>query len=326
MKTMRDQLSRASAVGMMLGLVVCLHTAAAAQDNDSLFVGRPVPVANVTRVVRRRRRVGRNRKPVVRTPLLAIQLRLYKLKDDGTAVETNPLSQFYAGDRLRLGVRANQRGYLTIIQQREREQDGQILFPTSRLNDGGNYIEANREFVVPSNCPADLKAADCAYVVPPGAGRALFTFIFSRDAIIDLPESATTSSGMIQAKVIKDLEQESAQQLNVTTGTQTSPYAILVVNTNRKDNEEIVTRRGILVAGGEPEASPAPTAAPTETPARANVNDSLTPAPGTSNALVTPEEHGRDWSSLILIGLGAVGVAGVLIALFYIVRGGRFGR
>jgi hypothetical protein len=326
MKTMRDKLSRASVVGMMFGLIVCLQPAATAQDNDSLFVGRPVPVASVTRVVKRRRRVGRNRKPVVRTPLLAIQLRLYKLKDDGTPVETNPLSQFYADDRLRLGVRANQRGYLTIIQQREREQDGQILFPTSRLNDGGNYVEANKEFVVPSNCPADLRAFDCAYIVPPGAGRALFTFIFSRDAIIDLPESATTSSGMIQAKVIKDLEQESAQQLNITTGTQTSPYAILVINTNRKDNEEIVTRRGILVAGGEPEASPVPTTAPTDTPTRYNVNDSSSPTPINSNVLVTSEERGRDWSSIILIALGAVGVAGVLIALFYIVRGGRFGR
>lgn len=335
---MGDEIPRSLVAGLVLGLILCLPPLAAAaptQDNDSIFAGRPVPVARVTRVPRKRRKVGRGRRTVMRVPLLAIQLRLYKVKDDGTQVETSPQSQFYPGDRLRLGVKANQRGYLTIIQQRDPDQDGQILFPTSRLNDGGNYVEANREFVVPSNCPAEMRAADCAYVVPAGAGRALFTFVFSRDAIVDLPERAITSAGMIQAQVIKELEQESGQQLDFTSGTQASRYALLVVNNNRKDNEEIVTRRGILVGDGPPPPNGTPrdsNPTPTDTPAPDNRNDQPPPAnansdPAGSTATVNPDQPKGDKLSGVLIALGALGISGVLVAAFYILRGGgRFGR
>ena len=108
----------------------------------------------------------RPRAKVSRVPLLAVQMRLLKAKEDGSFAETHPLSQFYANDRLRLSVRANQDGYLTIIRQSAPDQDGEILFPTSLLNNGANFVTANNEFVVPSNCPANIRSFDCAYVVP----------------------------------------------------------------------------------------------------------------------------------------------------------------
>jgi hypothetical protein len=223
-----------------------------AQDNSSLFVGKPVPVANVKRVVKRRRVVRKNRpRPqVARVPLLAVQLRLLKVRADGSSVETNPLTQFYGNDRLRLGITANQDGYLTIIRQAAPDHDGEILFPTSLLNDGTNYVQANKEFMVPSNCPANVKSWDCAYIVPQTAGTGIFTFIFSRDLILDLPENATTSTGAIRAQLIKEIEASSVKQLEVKPGA--SRFSLLVVNTDRTDNEEIFTRFGVTSRGASP--------------------------------------------------------------------------
>jgi hypothetical protein len=211
-----------------------------------------VPVVTVKRVAKKGRAINkaRPRAKVARVPLLAVQLRLLKLKEDGTAVETNPMSQFHTNDRLRLSVKANQDGYLTIIRQSNPNEDGQILFPTSLLNDGANYVNANKEFVVPSNCPANVRAADCAYVIPESAGTQIFTVIFSRDLILDLPENAKTPTGAIKAQLINEVESSSIKQLEIKPGA--TPYAILVLNTNREDNEEIFTRFGVTSNGPSP--------------------------------------------------------------------------
>lgn len=240
------------AFGVFSTLLAGGRAEATAQDSSSLFVGKPVPVVAVERVAKKGRVVKKTRpRPrVARVPLLAVQLRLLKLREDGSHVETNPLSQFFAGDRLRLGVTANQDGYLTIIRQPGPDQDGEILFPTSLLNDGANYVSAKKEFVVPSNCPAGTRAWDCAYRIPESAGTELFTVIFSRDLILDLPESATTPTGSIKAQFIKEIESGSVKQLEVKPGA--SRFSILVVNMNRRDNEEIFTRFGIISRGPSP--------------------------------------------------------------------------
>ncbi|MBA2645472.1 MAG: DUF4384 domain-containing protein [Pyrinomonadaceae bacterium] len=231
---------------------------ATAQGNDSLFVGRPVPVAVVTRKVKPRRRIGRKRstgtvrKAVERTPLLAVQLRLYKVRPDGTHAETNPTSQFYAGDRLRLGVTANQDGYLTIIHQRGADQDGQILFPTSLIEEGRNDVPKNKEYIVPSNCPPGIKPADCAYVMPEAGGQELFTIVFSRDLIADLPEKAITPAGAIGAAALRAIEGEVVKQLSQTFGTANSRYAVLIINKDRQDNEEIFARFPLTNRGPSP--------------------------------------------------------------------------
>lgn len=321
---------------LLVALLALLPSDAPAQDNDSLFVGRRVPVRQITRKPKKRRRIGRNRPVVVRAPYLALQLKLYKLREDGTAVETSPQATFHADDRLRLGVKANQRGYLTIINQREVGGDGQILFPTSLLNDGGNYIEANKEFVVPSSCPSSIRPYDCAYVVREGTAREMFTIVFSRDAILDLPENATTAEGRIQAQVLSELEKESVRPKSEKAGPQAGTYAVVVVNDNQQDNEEIVKRFGILVdgAGSGPVAGPivdetpesTPSSSPPDTPAPS------TPAPpsgntgdntGTSTIRNYPVDGGMDMTSIVLIGMAVLGVAGVAVALIYILAAGR---
>ena len=249
---MRDNPATLRTITLTLGLLLAPAGAASAQDDSSLFVGKPVPVASVKRVVKRGRvvRRARPRPQVARVPLLAVQMRLLKVKQDGPAVETNPVTQFYADDRLRLAITANQSGYLTIIRQANPGADGEILFPTSLLNDGANYVQANKEFVVPSNCPAGVKSWDCAYVVPQTAGTEIFTVIFSRDLILDLPENATTAAGAIKAELIREIESNSVKQLDVKPGA--SRFSLLVVNTDRNDNEEIFTRFGVTSRGPSP--------------------------------------------------------------------------
>jgi hypothetical protein len=183
---------------------------------------------------------------VERTPLLALQLKLYKVREDGTQVETNPRSQFYAGDRLRLGVVANQDGFLTIIHQRGGGQDGEVLFPTSLANDGRNDVNKNRESVVPSNCPVK-DDRDCAYVLQEPAGTELFTIIFSRDIITTLPEKSFTPSGSIKADTIREIEIDSVNQLRLARGL--SAFSVLVVNEDRLDNEEVFLRFPIINKG-----------------------------------------------------------------------------
>ncbi len=334
MKTIRDRLLRRRAALLLLCLLLPVSPRpadAAPQSNDTLyFGGRRMPAQNITRKPKKRPRRRRgNLQPVMRAPLLAIELRLFKVREDGTPVETNPQGVFHTGDRLRVGVKANQRGYLTIIHQSGPDADGEILFPTSQLNDGGNHVEANREFVVPSNCPAKIVAFDCAYTVREGAGRELFTIIFSRDAIIDLPEKATTSSGTIQAQVLKELEQDTVKPRTDKSGT--TSYAYLIVNENTQDNEEIVKRFGIVVgdagAAATQTLAPDPTSSaspadPTPSPARP---DTPTPERNGGSIDVEPVKPPGDWSSTVLIIIGMLGAAGVGVLLYYVFSAGRGG-
>jgi hypothetical protein len=187
-------------------------------------------------------------KPVEQVPLLTLQWRVLKVGPDGTQNETNPGATFYPGDRLRVAVKVNQSGYLTIIHQGAPDKDGAVIFPDSRINNGQNYVNKNQEFVIPSACPAGINPRDCALVVAPPAGREYFTLVFSRDLISDL--TAKVAAGGLNPQVLQQLKTESGQILKRGQGINTGPYAIWVVNTNTKDNEEIIETL-VLNKGGQ---------------------------------------------------------------------------
>jgi len=133
-------------------------------------------------------------KPVsnkIKEALLAVQLRLMLVNKDGSESEVNPLAAFTQEDRLRLSVKANQRGFLYIIRQKSPEAEGEIIFPATVVNGGKNLISANYEYLIPNNCPADLipNPRDCALILYPytESPEEFFTFIFSRDQLTDLP-------------------------------------------------------------------------------------------------------------------------------------------
>ncbi|MFN2532838.1 MAG: DUF4384 domain-containing protein [Pyrinomonadaceae bacterium] len=207
-----------------------------AQGGNPLIDDRPVTIvrkAKPNRVKRARKR----RRVVERVPLLKLQWRVLKVKDNGSDEETSPLAMFHVGDRLRLSVRTNQDGYLYIIHQPSPTQPGQIIFPDSRVNGGRNDVTKTQELILPSNCPAGMPARDCSLIVAPPAGREVFTLVFTRDPITDLPNTAAESTGGIPVETLVKLRSESGQALRRIKGT--TPLSVLVVNTDTKDNEEI---------------------------------------------------------------------------------------
>ncbi len=183
--------------------------------------------------------------------LLAVQLRLMTVDEDGRVTEVNPLTSFKMSDRLRLSLKANQRGYLYIIRQSAPDADGEIIFPTQLSNNGSNFIMANLEYVLPSNCPKDLipNPVDCSLTLFPfkDAPQEYFTIIFTRDSLVDLPNDVQNkrvklenlmSAGKIPVKTLVGLIEESGQDLVTQQGD--SQFAIRLTNINVKDNEEII--------------------------------------------------------------------------------------
>ena len=187
----------------------------------------------------------------VQVPLLAAQLRLLSVDKEGAEAEVAPFVAFTPNDRLRMSIKANQTGYLYVIRQASPEADGEIIFPTTLVNNGSNLVKANVEYVLPRNCPAEYvpEPRDCALTLFPyeDAPQEFFTLIFTRDSLVDLPNDVKNtrvslanlmSAGKINAKTMIDLIEDSGQDLVSQQGD--TPYAIRIVNINPKDNEEII--------------------------------------------------------------------------------------
>jgi len=208
-----------------------------AQGGNPLVDDRPVKIERKQKANRKPRRTTRRRVAVVQAPLLKLQWRVLKVSDDGSDQETSPLAMFHPGDRLRLGIQTNQDGFLYIIHQSSPTAPGRIIFPDSRLNNGRNDVRKSQEIVLPSNCPVAIPRRECALAVVPPAGREVFTLVFTRDPLIDLPETAAESVGGIPVETLVKLKADSGQTLRRIKGS--TPLSVLVVNTNTKDNEDI---------------------------------------------------------------------------------------
>lgn len=261
-----------------LGILTLGAGSASAQDADVMVIRQKAkttirpkakPVAkkvNITRkvtIVRiekksrskyRKTTIKQPVKKVVRTiqvPLLAAQLRLLNVDKEGKETEVNPIAAFTPNDRLRMSIKANQTGYLYVIRQASPEAEGEIIFPTTLVNNGSNLVKANVEYVLPRNCPTEYvpEARDCALQLFPyaDAPQEYFTLIFTRDSLVDLPNDVKNtrvslanlmSAGKISAKTMIDLIEDSGQDLVSQQGD--TAFAMRIVNINPKDNEEII--------------------------------------------------------------------------------------
>lgn len=206
------------------------------------------------RVYRPRKRY-RARPAAELSPLLTVQYRVLIRRPDGSPAESSIASVFHSGDRLRLGVTANQDGFLYVIHQKE-GQDGQVLFPDSRVNNGENYVSRNQEFILPPvNCPAE-NPDECWYPVTDDPAKEYFIFVFSRDQITDLPNNPGSNDaarqaltqGVLKREVIETylrsarLHDYKVYSRPAGATSPTSRYAVWVTNINRSDNEEIILR------------------------------------------------------------------------------------
>lgn len=204
-------------------------------------------VDTVKRVAKPGRKPSPRRKPVMQAPLLTIQYRLVKRGERGEFIDTNPSSIFFSGDQMKIAVTPNQDGYLYILHNTQ-GQDGTLVFPDSRINNGQNFVRKNTEYVVPGYCPRFSDPKDCWYEMDEEAGREEFTLIFSRDAISSLPNRVISAGGAISQQVIREIRGQSNQNIEETSlpkGIGLGQYVIWVKNKNRADNEELIYTIGV---------------------------------------------------------------------------------
>ncbi len=213
-------------------------------QDSSLVWDKPVAVKRVSKPTRKA--VVHRR--VEHVPLLTLEWRMLKRNNDGTSQETNPSAVFHTGDRIRLAIKANQNAYLYIVHHSE-GQDGTIIFPDSRINNGENYVKKDQEYILPAYCPSpefdDPK--DCWWKMTPPSGREEFTVICSRDMITNLPNQSSDEVGVIKLNIINELKTASGQKLKRTSRPELSyqdggsgRYITWVTNTNAKDNEDLI--------------------------------------------------------------------------------------
>lgn len=248
-------------IGMLLGLLLLLATAglvpALGQESSTTW-DKPQQVVRKVKPKRvyRPTKKYRQRPKVEPVPLLTVQYRLLIKRPDGTEGESSLASVFHPGDQLRLGVTANQDGFLYVIYQKE-GQDGIVQFPDSRVSNGENYVDSNREFILPpTNCPAP-NPSECWYKVNSDPEKEFFIIVFSRDQIVDLPQKngevspearEAFASGVLRKAVIEEyIKSARVQDYKIYSRpararSPASRYAIWVTNTNRADNEEIILR------------------------------------------------------------------------------------
>jgi len=239
-------------IAVVLGCLLFVE-ATLAQDDDDIISDSKSRV--VKRVSKRRRTRPPRKKPVTKVRLkkdeeyvrpLSVIAQLFKVDSFNTEEAINPFVQIPFGTRLRLSVKANQEGYLYIIYQRAEDQDGIIVFPSPTINGGNNFVAADKEYKLPKDCTErERSGANCSLPVFPPIGTALFTIIFSRDRLDELPNDAEAASKVIlNPNRVFQFYKESGQRLCESQykdkyGNDV-PYALKIVNTSLKDNEEII--------------------------------------------------------------------------------------
>src|SRR5258705_7818967 len=148
---MRSNQVRLKLLAVMIGCACALLTVCErqvfAQKNDPLVDDRPV---QITRKKKVNRKPVRRARVVEKVPLLKLEWRVYKVRDDGSQEETSPLAVFHNGDRLPGSGRTNQDGYLYIVHQRAPTAPGQIIFSYLRLNNCSDVVTKRQEVVLPS--------------------------------------------------------------------------------------------------------------------------------------------------------------------------------
>src|SRR5262245_62040662 len=102
-------------------------------------------VATVTRVSKPNRVQPKALPAKQRATLLALQWRLLKRGNGNVKEEVDSTQSFENGDQVKLAVRANQNGYLYIINQPE-GKNGAVIFPDPRIRNGLNYVLKNTEY------------------------------------------------------------------------------------------------------------------------------------------------------------------------------------
>lgn len=117
-------------------------------------------------------------------PALGMGYTLYMRNENGEAVRVDPSRTFRTGERVRLLLETNTDGYLYIFNTTN-NGDPVMIYPDTRLDDGGNYIEAHVPIEIPSREEQDENFRWFTFDNKPGTER--LYVVFSREPLPAVP-------------------------------------------------------------------------------------------------------------------------------------------
>ena len=191
---------------LLLALTLPLHAQELERDDalrGALFKSRAGAQRTVNTVAATRKktseRPGKFTKPSAPLPSvftpgedaaagpLALGYSVYKRDSRGMLQLVAPATIFRKGDAIRFTVEPNSDGYFYIFTQ---ENDGamKLLFPSSRLSHGENFLHAHHLYEVPSRQQPDPD--DRWFIFDDKPAQEHFYFILSRDPIAEIPSGA----------------------------------------------------------------------------------------------------------------------------------------
>ena len=117
-------------------------------------------------------------------PALGMGYTLYMRNENGEAVRVDPSRSFRTGERVRILLETNTDGYLYIFNTTD-NGDPVMIYPDTRLDEGGNYIEAHVPIEIPSREEQDENFRWFTFDNKPGTER--LYIVFSRDPLPAVP-------------------------------------------------------------------------------------------------------------------------------------------
>lgn len=117
-------------------------------------------------------------------PALGMGYTLYMRNENGDAVRVDPSRSFRTGERVRILLETNTDGYLYIFNTTN-NGDPVMIYPDTRLDDGGNYIEAHVPIEIPSREEQDENYRWFTFDNKPGTER--LYIVFSREPLPGVP-------------------------------------------------------------------------------------------------------------------------------------------
>lgn len=229
------------AAAALLVCVIPLVPASGAMQDEKLRLDKPAPVV--------RKRTVKKRRVVEQVPLLRIEWSVLKRDEDERPRETSTDAVFHHGDRLQIRIKSNQKGHVHIFQNTEGEDNGEQVFPDSSIRHGSNVVNGYEEIIIPSECARENRYEDgsCWFGVKDPAGLEVFTVILSREAIPEALKGINVPGGKISLRDlarIKDTPNRmtSRKVLGSESSNGSGSHAITVINTDTRNNEELIVR------------------------------------------------------------------------------------
>jgi hypothetical protein len=122
--------------------------------------------------------------PKINLARIGLGLTLFMRDSNGLSVRIDPSHEFHKGDHVRFLIETNADGYLYVFNTTD---DGQplMLYPTSELDEAGNYFQAHVPFEIPSSLAAEERLRWLTFDDHPGTEK--LYFVFTREPLASVP-------------------------------------------------------------------------------------------------------------------------------------------